>query len=140
MARGGRRQGTSGAKYPNRTDMQLGPRKLAVTTAPNQPYGEAGAQAAAQQAVPMATAPMQPPMGDPQQAAMDFQPPPVTGLDAPTMNPSQPVTAMPAAPPAPPSPVLKGVALLNALGSQASPEVKALRAVLSAQQANEGAP
>jgi DNA uptake protein ComE-like DNA-binding protein len=41
------------ATYPNRTDLNNPTKKLAVTTAPGQTYGEAGAQRAAQQAVPM---------------------------------------------------------------------------------------
>lgn len=59
------------------------------------------------------------------------------------MNPQEPVTAgigqqgttTPGA-----DPLLRGVALLNALGDSASPEVKALRNVVGAQQANAAAP
>ena len=41
------------ATYANRTDLQNPTNKMAVTAAPGQTYGEAGAQRAAQQAVPM---------------------------------------------------------------------------------------
>lgn len=81
--------------------------------------------------------------GDVMQAARDFNPPPVVPLSMPTMRPDEHVMTGVAQPPAPPmaqTPVLKGVALLNALGDSASPEVKALRQVLSVQQGNEQAP
>lgn len=55
MARGGRRTGTPGTAYPNRTDLPGKP--LAPTAMPNQPYGAAGAQLSSQQAVPMASPP-----------------------------------------------------------------------------------
>lgn len=61
--------------YPNRTDLQNTAKKLPVTAVPGQTYGQAGAQRAAQQAVPMAS----------QQA-------PITPLDAPTQRPEEPVT------------------------------------------------
>ena len=150
MARGGRRQGTPGAQYANRTDMALGPRKLPISTAPNQTYGEAGQQAQAQQAVPMASGPLtspatapQPQMahGDVLAAAQGYQPPPVVPLGMQSLRPDEHVMTPPAGPsPMQPNPVLKGVALLNVLGDQASPEVKALRNVLAAQQGNEQAP
>lgn len=63
-------------KYPNRTDLQNAAKKLPVTAAPGQTYGEAGAQRAAQKAVPM---------GAPQIS--------VTPLDAPSQRPNEPVTA-----------------------------------------------
>jgi hypothetical protein len=142
MPRGGRRSGAPGKQYQNRQDMQLGPRKLPVQTAPGQTYGEAGQQAASQQAVPMATAPLTQgaPSVDPQQAAKEFTPPAVVGMGDPTMNPTEHIMAAPQAPAGPPPPVLRGVALLNVLGDAASPEVKALRNVLSAAQGNEAAP
>lgn len=140
-----------GANYPNRTDLSQGPRKLAVTAAPGQTYGEAGAQQQAQQAVPMASGPLnspataqQPPMshGDVLQAAQGYNPTPVVPIGMESLRPDEHVmTGLPQpAPQLPQSPVLKGVALLNALGDTASPEVKALRNVLAASQGNEQAP
>lgn len=49
--RGGPRTGKVGKAYANRSDLNGG--KLPVTAAKGQPYGEAGAQMSAQQAVPM---------------------------------------------------------------------------------------
>lgn len=148
MPRGGKRQGKPGASYTNRTDLALGPRQLPVSTAPNQPYGAAKQQADAQAAVPMASGPLtQTP--DIRQAAADFQPPAIPGIGDPSMNPGEHVTTgmnagigqtTPTQGPLQPSPVLKGVAVLNALGDDASPDVKAIRDVLSAAQGNAGAP
>lgn len=140
MPRGGARQGRPGVNYPNRNDMQMAPRALPVTAAPNQEYGEAGAQRAAQQVVPMASGPL---MSQPDALSQlqQFNPPPVPGMADPTAMPDQHVmTGVDTPTPQPPSPLLKGVALLNALGANASPEVKAVRAALMAQQSNEAAP
>ena len=70
------------ATYGNRTDLQNPTNKLAVTAAPGQTYGEAGAQRAAQQAVPM---------GTPQ--APVIAPGSLGNLDRPTERPTEPVTA-----------------------------------------------
>jgi hypothetical protein len=77
------------ATYPNRTDLNNPAKKLAVTTAPGQTYGEAGAQRRAQQAVPMG-APQAPQVAQQQQQR---QPLPVTPLNAPSERPDEPVTA-----------------------------------------------
>lgn len=149
MPRGGRRQGTPGANYGNRSDLALGPRKLPITTVPGQTYGEATAQREAQQAVPMGSGPLNSPAappapmahGDVMQAARDFNPPPVVPLGMPSLRPDEHVMTPPnPTMPMQQTPVLKGVGLLNALGDSASPEVKALRNVLAAQQGNETAP
>lgn len=149
MPRGGRRQGAPGKNYANRSDMATGPRKLPIQVAPGQPYGAAGQQRAAEQAVPMATGDITPAGGPPpasladaQQSASDFNPPPVVPIGAPTMLPNEHVMTSPPTPQAPnaPDPLLNGVALMNSLGDTASPEVKALRNVVSAQQANSAAP
>lgn len=126
----------------------MGPRALPVTTAPGQSYGAAGEQAAAQQAVPMAPGPLtQAP--DIQQAAQQFNPPPVVGMGEPSLNPNEHVTTgmdagigqtAPTQAGLQQSPVLKGVALLNTLGDQISPESKAIRDALTAAQGNEQAP
>jgi hypothetical protein len=150
------RQGTPGARYPNRRDLQAGPRKVPVMNAPSSQYGQGAALKAAQQAVPMASGPMQsgapatpPGAPDPMSAALNFQPTtPVVPIHADTTNPNEPVTAgLPTGPGAgpPPMPVandplLHGAAILNALGDNASPAVKALRNVLNATQANTAAP
>lgn len=140
MARGGRRTGATGTAYKNRTDLNPA-HKLPIQVAKGQPYGEAGAQVAAQQAVPEASGAL-PDLAGAQTSAQNFQPPPVVPLGAPSMRPNEPVTAPPSQPSAPngPDPLLNGVALLNSLGDTASPEVKALRSVVSAQQANSAAP
>lgn len=70
------------ATYGNRTDLQNPTKKMAVTAAPGQTYGEAGAQRAAQQAVPM---------GAPQ--APVVAPGSLGPLDRPTERPMEPVTA-----------------------------------------------
>jgi hypothetical protein len=70
------------ATYANRTDLQNPTKKLAVTTATGQTYGEAGAQRSAQQAVPM---------GTPQ--APVVAPGSLGALDRPTERPLEPVTA-----------------------------------------------
>lgn len=70
------------ATYANRTDLQNPTKKMAVTAAPGQTYGEAGAQRAAQQAIPM---------GTPQ--APVVAPGSLGPLDRPTERPLEPVTA-----------------------------------------------
>lgn len=75
--RGGPRVGAPGSTYPNRTDMQTGPRQATqpIRTATGQPYGVAGQQEALQQSQRL-------PLG-----------PPVVPLSAPTQRPNEPVTA-----------------------------------------------
>lgn len=77
--RGGPRQGIQGAQYSNRSDLIEKPRQP-VRVATGQAYGQAGAQTAAQQAVPL---PQQP--APPRAAPVPF--------DAPTARPAEPVTA-----------------------------------------------
>ena len=99
MPRGGRRNGTPGKAYANRTDLggqnvvQAQPQnqpgaKLAVQAAKGQQYGAAGAQKQAQQAVPMASSPIANQGG--------FSPPqtssPLTGLFEDTQRPNEPVS------------------------------------------------
>lgn len=142
MARGGRRTGTVGKSYSNRLDLNPA-HKLPVTTATGQGYGVAKQQAAAQAAVPEASGQLGGPdlTAAAQSQAQTFQPPAVIPGSAPSMRPNEPVTTPPSAPiPGPDDPLLSGVALLNSLGDAASPEVKALRNVVSAQQANAAAP
>jgi len=53
--RGGARQGTPGQAYGNRTDLNA---SLPIQTVPNQGYGVAAAQQAAQRAIPMGAQPV----------------------------------------------------------------------------------
>lgn len=93
---GGARQGTPGTPYQNRTDLQT----QKPTAVPNQTYGQAGAQLAAQKAVPMAGAaagvpPQQPGAGGP----MGPEPPPPPDLYRPTEAPGEHVmTGLPTGP------------------------------------------
>lgn len=100
MPRGGKRQGTPGKAYGQRTDLQ------AVKVAPGQQYGKATEQRKAQQAVPMAgaTSPGPPPAPQPAPvgptsmmpglAQMPAQAPgSLTPLDAPSTRPNEPLTA-----------------------------------------------
>lgn len=91
MPSGGSRQGKAGGGFSNRTDLTAKPR-LPVTTVPGQPYGQAGQQAAAQQAVPMGTPPLPQPQGPPAPPTAGMLPSDVLGLDAPTQRPTEPVT------------------------------------------------
>lgn len=92
MARGGRRQGRSGAKYPNRSDLQTGQR-LPVQAPSGGSYGSRTQLEEAQRAVPLravgGTGVAQPATG----AAPTPAPVALPPLDAPTENPTEPVTA-----------------------------------------------
>lgn len=55
MPRGGKRTGTPGATYSNRSDLQGGPRVLPAATVPGQPYGAQAEQKRSMAAVPMAS-------------------------------------------------------------------------------------
>lgn len=144
MARGGRRAGRAGVNYPNRSDLQAKPR-LPVTAAPGQTYGVAGAQRAAQQAVPIAAAPgpvaaPPPPPGLP--------PVPPGALDAPTGSPGEPLTTGSMFGPGPgpealnpgPDRAVAALGLLNSLGGGLSPSLKHLRDTLNAQTTNQATP
>lgn len=90
MPRGGRRGGTQGAKYPNRSDLRTGP--LPMSAPQGLPYGDRQKLIAAQRAVPMGPAPT-PGVATP---APTQAPAPVPGanpLIAPTNRPSEPITA-----------------------------------------------
>jgi hypothetical protein len=91
---GGARQGTPGQPYPNRSDL----RAQKPTAVPNQGYGQAGAQLAAQKVVPMAGAPPPPVPAAPAPRQMPgaggFATPEDTPtLIAPTQRPDEPLTA-----------------------------------------------
>lgn len=87
--RGGKRTGLPGKAYDNRSDLNTNRGTQPITAVPNQPYGEAGEQIAAQEIAPL----RQVPSGG--QMAMEPQGAPVsvTPLDAPTGRPNEPVTA-----------------------------------------------
>lgn len=117
---GGTRVGTPGTPYPNRQDLTQAP-----TAAPNQTYGQAGQQMAAQRAVPL---PAAPPVPGPQPgapgAAGPFPTPADTpNLTDPTNRPDEPLThGMPFGPgPGPdaaPAPMSDVEARLRALYAQ----------------------
>lgn len=74
--------------YSNRTDLQNPAKKLAARAATGQTYGEAGAQIAAQQAVPMGQSPSTAPAPQVQRPV----PGQVADLMAPTNFPDRPMT------------------------------------------------
>lgn len=139
--RGGERQGAPGAQYPNRSDLQQGPR-VAPQAPTGLPYGEHQQLIAAQQAVPIGPPPPAAP-GAPAQAPGAGPAPGFAHVMAPTQNPDEPVTAgIPSGPgPGPEvlSPMAQGAfqptvgALLQQLASQpnATQAVKQLAAVAS---------
>lgn len=101
MPRGGRRSGSAGKTYSNRTDLNTSRGPLPVRAATGQQYGKATEQMAAQRALPMGPPPgpaVAPPMAA---GAGGATPPAPAGplpgelgpLDAPTSRPGEPVTA-----------------------------------------------
>ena len=95
----GSRQGTPGTSYSNRTDLNM-----PISTVPNQGYGEAAQQRAAQGAIPMAgspvatappaaAAPQAGPMAQPQQDVTPMARPGSLPHLEPTQRPNEPVTA-----------------------------------------------
>lgn len=86
MASGGARQGTPGVAYGNRTDLNR--------PGPSQQYGQASAQQAAMQSLPVAPppAPARPP-GPAAAGPLGMTQPELTPLDAPTGRPAEPLTA-----------------------------------------------
>jgi hypothetical protein len=135
MARGGRRSGSPGAAYANRTDLNGGA-ALPAMAATGQPYGQAGQQLAAQQAIPIQTQPSPVPAGP--------LPGELTALHAPSERPNEPVThgvsvgpgAGPEILPQPMSPVLKGLAILNSAGTRLTPELAQVARFLNVTQSN----
>lgn len=86
MPRGGRRAPIPGKAYSNRSDLNSRA-QLTPMAATGQPYGQAGAQLAAQRAVPIASAPPLP-EGEPPQWSM----PQLPSLSGPSQRPDEPVT------------------------------------------------
>ncbi len=92
MPRGGRRTGTPGKSYGNRTDLAV-----PAAAAKGQQYGAATAQLAAQRAVPVARPstdqmPAPTPGGAPPMPGGPM-PGQITPLDAPSARPNEPITA-----------------------------------------------
>ncbi len=153
--RGGRRNGSPGVAYQQRTDLNA-PKPLAPTAAPSQTYGVAAGQLRSQQQIPMAPSP---PPGLSQPAPEGAGPPgasqtppagPLPGavpFGGPTMRPNEPVTAGlpigaglgPSPMPQGPDPLVIGASVHNAL-KEPTPQGKALTRVVNATLANRAAP
>lgn len=126
MPRGGRRTGTPGASYTNRTDLAV-----PAAAASGQQYGQRAQQMAAQRAMPVAPPPAPnlappaapratPPGAPPEPMTMPGQ---VVPLDAPSMRPNEPITAgLPVGPGA-------GPEALGPLGGQSEDVATQLRAI-----------
>lgn len=163
MPRGGKRQGTPGTKYANRSDLRgantvsaqpvnTALTKLASTAVPGQQYGQAAQQLNAQKAVPMAGAPA--PLSIPAQQAGATQGAPqglpgmqpVTPLNAPTDHGLPITTGLPNSPGAGPEvmsqtiqtgPAEQALAQLRSLGDNVSPQVAFVRNYLAMQAQNQ---
>lgn len=141
--RGGSRQGTPGTAYANRSDLQA--RKVPQAVAPSPQYGTAVAQQRALQAMPIAAPPgPRPPTPS---GPSGPSPQPVVPLDAPSMRPDEHVMAGAPVGPGPgpealgqfspaASPLTSAVGLLASLGDNVPDQVKQLRSVLTAANAN----
>lgn len=140
--RGGSRQGTPGTAYSNRTDLQA--HKVPQTVAPSPQYGTAVAQQRAMQAMPVAAPPGLP---APSPSGPAPTPQPVVPLDAPSMRPDEHVMAGAPVGPGPgpealgqfgpaANPLTSAVGLLSSLGENVPEQVKQLRSVLMAANAN----
>lgn len=137
MARGGKRTGKPGLAYPNRTDLN-NPPQPGMATFKGQPYGVAGQQQAAQQAVPTGQPALQGSPAGPAGPGVPVPAGPAPGsfgaFDRPTERPDEPVTAgIPTGPGSSKSPMQPPVPstvsdLLNVVGNSpgVSPEVKYL--------------
>lgn len=152
MARGGRRTGTPGTAYSNRTDLNANSGALPIQTPPSAEYGQSATLRRSQQAVPMANpqAPP-PPAGSPSAPTAPVIPPGGFGDPLrPTDRPDEHVMAgLPVGPgPGPEAmtmnapqmqatPLQTAVGLLSSLGDSASPQVRALRTQLQASIQNQ---
>lgn len=146
MARGGRRAGTTGTHYPNRTDL----RTPSPGVPTGLPYGEHTELANAQRATPGAAPAAAPP---PAAAQAPIPQPGSLPWMHPTGRPNEPVQAGLASGPgpgpeslgllqgnAPNDPLTQAVAALNALGPKADAETTNLRDAMNATLANRAAP
>ncbi len=118
---GGRRVGTPGTLYPNRSDLRQAPK-----AAGGQEYGKAGAQIAAQRAVPLPAAPPVAPAPSPPGGAAGPGPAGPADLgpfNRPTERPGEPLTTgIPSGPGAGP----EALAATN----RADPDLEAMRPYL----------
>ena len=144
--RGGKRQGTPGQAYGQRTDLH-GP--LPVVATPGQQYGAAKAQIDSQRAVPMAANPLQ---SSSQQGSLPLSAPagPLPGqlgdLTGPTDRPNEHLmTGVDAGagagseiiqPSLPADPTATALGLLNSLGNITSSQVQYIRNFLALQAEN----
>lgn len=137
MARGGRRNGTPGKAYGNRTDLNGAPRVATPSipnVAPSAQYGEATRLQQAQQAVPMGPPPgASGPPGGPPAESPQLEPGGLGDFMRGTERPDEPVTAGIASGPGagPPAAATVPTTVSDLLGMLAqqrgiSPEVKAL--------------
>lgn len=107
--RGGQRIGQPGKSYPNRSDMRQAPRAI-----PNQTYGQAGAQLAAQSTIPLPAQAAPPGPGNAGAGPPSLPGeggPPLTPIDAPTTRPGEPLTTGIASGAGPGPEVLQGATL-----------------------------
>lgn len=169
MPRGGRRTGTPGRGYANRTDLgganrvtpqPVTPGPLPAQAVPGGPYGSSKAQLDAQRALPMASPtpppPAAAPAGPPSPVAApaglpDGVPAPGTlpALDAPTERPGEHLMTGVGAGPGPgpevlaplvANPLTQALGVLAALGDQAGPQTRLLVTQLRQIIANEATP
>lgn len=147
MPRGGRRSGTPGTAYGNRTDLN---QPVPIRTGPSQQYGQNADLIRQQQAVPMAPQPTAAP-ADPNAPPPLYTPPGgIVPLDAPTQRPDEHVMtgasvgagAGPEVLPSqqPNDPVVTGLGILNALGANVPPEIAHLREQLGVHATNAMTP
>lgn len=135
--RGGKRNGTQGKAYANRTDLTT-PSQLPATAPTGQPYGAAGAQLSAQKTVPMANAPLS---SAPQGQAPQSQGPLPGSMGSmfdPTQRPDEHLmTGVGQAPPVlAPDITASTLALLNTLGANVSDQVGQIRSYLALKSQN----
>lgn len=150
MPRGGRRSGSTGKQYANRSDLNDGRVVLPPSAATGQTYGAAKQQLDAQRQSPMASAPAPAPALAPANtptpsagAALAPLPGPapvmpgeMQPLNAPSQRPNEPITAgLPiGAGPGPevltatpnPDPVMRGLSILNSSSAPLPPEIAAV--------------
>ncbi len=88
MPRGGKRNRTRGKTYTNRSDLNA--QTQPVTAVPSRGYGDRATQEAAQGALPLPQTGQVGQAGTPQDTHV--RPGEVTGLDAPTQRPSEPLS------------------------------------------------
>lgn len=152
MARGGRRQGRSGVKYTNRTDLQGA--QLPATAPTGLPYGDRAKLIASQRQVPMGPAPGPSSPGGAVQGSPPSPGPTPGSLPflGQTQRPLEPVTAgLPIGPgagpealtmnrPSPQDPIFMALAALDALGNTADAQTAHLRDAIHSAVTNRSVP